>query len=337
MSSSPFPDTRIPLIIVTGFLGSGKTSFVNHILASLTNKKVVVIENEFAELGIDSRIIKKSKDSKIFELNNGCICCSMNGELEGVFAEIVKNKEHWDYVIIETTGVADPSPIISNFFSNPLLCEEFRLDCMYTLVDCKNFFKQIQREYETKKQIAFANKILLNKIDLVEEEEKEKIKKEISKLNPDSQISETTHAKIPLQHIFEESAFDISDLKKIKNSFQSFSFSPSLAPSVLTKPVQSHDIQSFGISSEGEILLPEFDFFIRTLIELKRNDLYRTKGIVNLKGANQPLIFQGIHDAIEWFPGPPWGEDEKRETKMIFIGKNLDKQDIETAFKKILH
>jgi G3E family GTPase len=136
-------DSRIPIVIVTGFLGSGKTTFINNLLSKIENKKIAIIENEFAELGIDSSLIKKQKGTDIFELNNGCICCTMNGELEGVFGNILKNKENWDYVLVETTGVADPSPIVNNFISNPLMVQDFRLDCIYTIIDCKNLWANI--------------------------------------------------------------------------------------------------------------------------------------------------------------------------------------------------
>ncbi|MEC8220694.1 MAG: GTP-binding protein [Nanoarchaeota archaeon] len=330
-------DTRIPILIVTGFLGSGKTTFINNLLGSIENKKIAIIENEFAELGIDANLINKKEGSNVFELNNGCICCTMNGELEGVFGNLAKEKENWDYVILETTGVADPSPIINSIISNPLVEEFFRLDSMYTVVDSKHVLEQIRRDFEAKKQIVFANTILVNKVDLIEKQQLEKVRKRLISLNPEADIKETTFSNIEIENLFEKHDFEKFKIRDIEKSFQFFSFGTQSTTSPMITNKHLGDINSFGISFKEEISLPKFDFFIRSLVQARGEDLYRIKGIVNIKDSNQPIIFQGVHETIDWIPGPPWEDDQLRETKIVFIGKNLEKEFIENYIKDLIN
>ncbi len=330
-------NTRIPIIIVTGFLGSGKTTFINSLLSSLKDKKIAIIENEFAELSIDADLINKKKASDIFELNNGCICCTMNGELEGVFKEIVEKNLHYDGIVIEATGVADPSPIVNSIVSNQLMNEYFRLDSIYTIVDCKHIDEQLSREFETKKQIAFANTVILNKIDTIEKSSSklELIKDKIITINPDSEIISTNYSKISFHNIFHKQNFELKSLNSFSKSLNSFSFENiSLSPTLQEN--HSNSIQSFGIRFKDELSVMKFDFFIKMLIQTKEKDLYRYKGIINVKDSNQAIIFQGVHDSVDWFPGPPWKNDLERETKIVFIGKNLDKKEIEDGIKILI-
>ncbi len=325
-------DNRISVVIISGFLGSGKTSLINNLLSKINNKKIAIIENEFSEFGIDKTLIKKSQEN-IFELNNGCICCNMKGELEGILGDISKNEEKYDYLIIESTGIADPSPIVNLFFGNPLVREYFRLDSLIAIIDSKYFLEQISKNFVVKKQVAFADKIILNKLDLVETEKLNKIKIEIQKRNPTAKLFETTYSNIDFKNFFEEYSFDLSKISNFEKSINSFIFK---SADIKNEKKHTEEIQSFGIKFNEAISLPKFDFFLRTLIEFKSKDIYRMKGIINIKDLNQALIFQGVHENIDYLPGRPWEDNEIRESKMIFIGKNLNELDLKNSIDKLI-
>ncbi len=330
---------KIKTLIITGFLGAGKTTLINNILDSFENKKIAIIENEFSELGIDSNLIKSSNDN-LYELNNGCICCTMNGELQGVLGEIVSNKENFDYLIIETTGVADPAPIVESFFSNPNLVDEFEIDSVITLVDSKHFLKQIDRDFEVKKQIAFGDLIILNKTDLVDQNELILIEKKIKSINLGANLIKTKFSQVENVNFFNLSNFDLQKVEEFEKSINSLSFTnlnSSLMTSTFKLNSHENEIKSIGIEFREEISLPKFDYFIRTLILNKSEDIYRLKGIINIANSNQPIIFQGVHSSIDWHPGKHWESETNRISKLVIIGKNLNKNEIELFLKDLIN
>lgn len=333
-----FIENKLPITIISGFLGSGKTTLINNLLKQLDNKKVAIIENEFGNLGIDSNLIKNKDEEGIFELNNGCICCSKNGELEGVLKEISENKQNYDYVIVETTGVASLSPIISNFFSNPLLVENFKIDSILTIVDCKHFFYHIEEEFETKTQIAFADKIFLNKIDLVDEITLKKVRDKVGSINPNCEIKTCQNSSVDIKDVLHLNKFELDNFNDFSKSFSNFSFSSIGNSTMLGENSKGHldDISSFSIISQKELSVEKVNFFISTLLEHLGKNIFRIKGVFNIEGSSHKLIFQGVHNDVEWMPGSPWSDEEKKETRIVFIGKNLDSYDIAKSFNDLV-
>lgn len=335
-------DERLPVTIVTGFLGSGKTTLINNLLRDLAGKRVGIIENEFGSLNIDSDLIeKKSSDDKsgIFELTNGCICCTINGELDGVLKDISDNSSDYDYIIVETTGVADPNPIISNFYSNPLFAESFKLDGVVALIDLKNFFEQFYDNVEVRKQVAFSDVILLNKGDLVSEFDKKRVYDKICEINPMCEKVEVLNSVIDCDKVINISAFDFDRFNEVESkSSNVFSFSNVSEGTFLGVSSKGHldGIESFCIKTLKPISMSKFDYFIRMVLEHLGKKIYRMKGIVSVCDLNQQLIFQGVHFDVNWKPGRFWKEDEARETKLIFIGKDLNKKDLIRAFDKLI-
>lgn len=329
---------KLPISIISGFLGSGKTTLINNLLSELKNKKIAIVENEFGSLGIDSSLIKKNDSDGIYELNNGCICCTKNGELEGVLKEISENKKNYDYVIIETTGVASLSPIVSNFFSNPILVENFQIDSITTIVDCKNFFLHLESEVETKNQIAFADKILINKIDLVESFELKKIKEKVEIINPTATLLECINSNVGVADVLYQEKFNVEKIEEINNKFSNFSFTNISSSIMLGESSKGHlsGISNFSIISSKQISVDKVNFFINILLEHFGKDIFRIKGIFNIENSKNKLFFQGVHNDLEWMPGSLWKDNEKRETRIIFIGKNLDSYDIAKAFNDLV-
>lgn len=316
---------KIPVSVLTGFLGSGKTTLLNYILNQNHGKRVAVIENEFGEVGVDDELVDKKVFGKeeIIEMKNGCICCTVRGDLILILKNLIKKREKFDYVLIETTGLADPAPVAQTFFMDDDITENFYLDAIITLVDTKHFEMHLDEvkpegvENEAREQIAFADRILLNKIDLVEQSYLEKLKKRIKEINATVEIIETKDSIVDLDKILDIKAFDLNTV--LKNE-----------PEFLTDTEHQHDItvSSVGLIFEGDLNRFKFERWVDKILFEKGVDLFRYKGIISFKGDNRKFIFQGIHMLFMDSPGDKWGKNEKRINKLCFIGRNLDRKQI---------
>jgi len=324
---------KIPVTVLTGYLGSGKTTLLNYILSQNHGKKIAVIENEFGEVGVDDDLVEKKffNDEKIIEMKNGCICCTVRGDLVETLKNLIKKKDKFDYVLIETTGLADPAPVAQTFFVDDTICQNYYLDAIITLVDAKHFEMHLDEEKgegvenEAREQIAFADKVLLNKIDLVEKSYLEHLKKRIKEVNSQVEIIETCQSVIDLDKIMGIQGFDIKAILKLE-------------PDFLTDNDHQHDksISSVGLTFPGEINRFKLDFWLRDILTIKGNDLFRYKGILNVKGEENKFIFQGIHMLFMNSPSYKWGEKEERINKLCFIGRNLDRNFLTDGIKACL-
>jgi G3E family GTPase len=314
---------KIPVTVLTGFLGSGKTTLLNYILNQNHGKRIAVIENEFGEVGVDDELVEKKfyDDERIIEMKNGCICCTVRGDLVIILQNLIKKREKFDYVLIETTGLADPAPVAQTFFMDEKIVQNFYLDAIITLVDAKHFEKHFDEEKgegienESKEQIAFADKILLNKTDLVEKPYLEHLKKRIKEINSSVEIIETLHSVVDLDKIMGIKAFDLKNVLEVE-------------PDFLSDTEHKHDqtISSVGLCFEGEMNRFKLERWIDDILLSKGTDLFRYKGILSVKGDPRKYIFQGIHMLFMDTPSNNWGKNEKRVNKLCFIGRNLDRQ-----------
>jgi G3E family GTPase len=310
----------IPVTVLTGFLGSGKTTLLNRILSENHGKKIAVIENEFGEIGIDHELVI-SADEELFEMNNGCICCSVRGDLLRILGRLLRRKQQLDAILIETTGLADPGPVIQTFYADEELQERFALDAIVTLVDAKHVLEHIDKDAECKKQIGFADVILLNKIDLVSASEVESLQDKLKKINAFARIYPVQNAQIDLQKILGVGAFDLSR----KTEFD---------PHVMDETAHHHseEVASVGLRSTSPISAQKLDHWMGELLAKKGADIYRMKGIINLQGENRRFVFQGVHMIFDGRPDTPWG-DEPRENRLVFIGRNLDREQLKKDFE----
>lgn len=319
--------SKIPVTILTGFLGSGKTTLLNRILSENHGKRIAVIENEFGEIGVDNELVIGA-DEEIFEMNNGCICCTVRGDLIRILNKLTKRKDQLDLILVETTGLANPSPVAQTFLVEPEMKEQFYLDNIITLVDAKYVNMHINDSNECKEQIAFADTILLNKTDLVSKKELDALEIQIKEMNALCTIYRTKHADVDLSKVLDVHAFSLGKKMKFNPSFSNHEHHHD----------HSHqkDVSSFGLKSIKPLDLSRFNKWISKLLEEKGLDIFRCKGILYTYKNPQRVVFQGVHKHFDARYDRLWKEDEEHKSQLVFIGRNLDKDKIEKNFEKCL-
>jgi G3E family GTPase len=337
----PDADGRIPCSILTGFLGSGKTTLLNRILEANHGRRIAVIENEFGEVGIDDKLVKggsvADEDETIIEMNNGCICCTIRGDLITGLKKLIKNSskqgKELDGVLIETTGLADPAPVAQTFFADDFVNENIRLDGILTLVDAKHIVQHLDDEKpegvenEAVEQIAFADRILLNKCDLVDSEaEIEDIEKRIRAINEKVPIKRTINSEVEMDYVMGIKGFSLDNIVDMDDAFLDDSHD------------HQHDerVSSVGIDVPGEVVQQKLNAWISGLLNDKGVDLFRSKGVLAVKGMRQKFVFQAIHMLFANSMEGSWEPDEERRCKMVFIGKNLDREELTSGFMECM-
>ena len=308
-------DSRVPVTVVTGFLGSGKTTLVNRILGEQHGRKIAVIINEFGEISVDGQLVLTDDQEDLVEFNNGCLCCTVRGDLVDTLAKL-KDRADLDAILIETTGLADPAPVASTFFIADEIKSDTRLDSFVTLADAVNLDRNLEQSEEAQEQIAFADIILLNKMDLVSKEQAEDVERRIRTLNPFAKIHRTEHSTIDLDKVFGVGAFDLDAKLEVD-------------PTFLDDLEHEHDdaVTSFFLREERPIDINRFMLWLTPLLQERGEDLFRSKGIFYAQGFRERVVFQSVRMLTAMKPDRPWKPDEKKCTEYVVIGRNLDREE----------
>ena len=340
----PPVDRRVPVTILTGFLGAGKTTLLNRILGENHRKRIAVIENEFGEIGIDHELVL-GVEEEIFEMNNGCICCTVRGDLVRTLGELSKRREKFDHILIETTGLADPTPVAGTFFLDEQIGKNFRLDAVITLVDAKHLSLHLNDAPEAAEQIAFADVLILNKSDLVSPEDLEKTEREIRAINGMAKIFRTQNADVPISALLGQKAFEPSDKFEIIELQPAHSHehehSDECGPDCgheTHEHSHQHDesVSSVGIEVVGLCDANKLNSWLGTLLMDKGEDIFRMKGVIAIKGQSVRFVFQGVHMMFDGTPDRPWKMGEQKLNRLIFIGRNLDREVLNAGFRACL-
>lgn len=351
----------IPTTILTGFLGAGKTTLLNRLLHEPHGHKIAVIENEFGEENIDNEILVQDSREQIIEMNNGCICCTVRGDLIAALSQLSQKRLagelHFDRVVIETTGLANPGPVAQTFFMDEEVATHYLLDGVITVVDASHAMAQLDRFEEAQRQVGFADRILLSKADLVNPEQLVALEARLVRINPRAPIAKSDFGSASIDAIFDIRGFNLNDRLEID-------------PDFLRDEEHAHDcdaqdcdhaghdhahhdhhehdhhahgghghtdeIAAFVFRSERAFEPARLEEFIATIVQVYGPRMLRYKGILWLAGAERKVIFQGVHQTMGSDLGAKWAENEARGSKIVFIGQTLPKQIIIDGLEQCL-
>jgi G3E family GTPase len=322
----------IPVTIITGFLGAGKTTLLNHLISDNSELTFAVIENEFGEIGIDNELVKNIGDG-IFEMSNGCICCSLNDELVETLSKLLNQDKKFDHLIIETTGIAEPDAVAAAFVTDPSIQEYFFLNAVICLVDAENIENILKEREEAKKQISFADYILINKIELVDNEYIEKLKKIMTEVNPLATCSTSSFAKYQ-DNLLNINAYNTVNVEnKIRAQHQN-----------AEHPHFDHhhhqhkhdDIVSHSFIFDRSFDMLKLRHWMQVLLMIQGEGIYRVKAVLDVQWQDKKVILQSVRKSYSFQLGEDWPANKPRQSRIVFIGKNLRKEILEKNLKQLM-
>jgi G3E family GTPase len=352
---------KTPVTVLTGYLGAGKTTLLNRILSEDHGKRYAVIVNEFGEVGIDNDLIVGA-DEEVFEMNNGCVCCTVRGDLIRVLSGLMKRKGGFDAIIVETTGLADPGPVAQTFFVDEDVKAKTRLDSVTTVVDAKHLPLRLKDSREAAEQIAFADQIILNKTDLVSERELADVESAIRKLNPLAPIHRAQRSNVPLEQVLGRGSFDLERITELEPDFLNPAHGE---PGHVHDDHCGHDhdhhhhhhdhdhahhdgghehshihdhvaesgIRGVSLTSDKPLNGNRVTAWLNNVLQTQGPDILRAKGILDIAGDNRRLVFQAVHMILEGDFQRDWRDGESRYSRMVFIGRNLDEAALKAGFE----
>lgn len=321
---------RIPVTIITGFLGAGKTTLLNQLIKKHPEKKFVIFENEFGSENIDSELIYKTEGGNIYELSNGCICCSITNEFGLMLNSLLLSNKQFNHLLIETTGIADPASIQEFFVSGERIRSKFYIDSTIALIDGENFFELLADRAEVRQQLVLANQVIVNKTDRIEASKQDQLEKKLRLLNPSARIYFTQFAKLDGIGLLDNQFNNAEKIEQLTyNHFKTVQL-------VTEKKTSKHDeISTCTIAFKGDFEEERFRFWMDYFLKFNSSNLYRMKGIISVQNEPQKMIFQSVKGYFTLEEGNYWN-DTPRENKIVLIGKNINKDEIENSLKQIL-
>ncbi|MGA9659492.1 MAG: GTP-binding protein [Asticcacaulis sp.] len=356
MADTAQTPTKTPVTVLTGYLGAGKTTLLNRILSENHGKKYAVIVNEFGEIGIDNDLIVGA-DEEVFEMNNGCVCCTVRGDLIRILSGLMKRKGRFDAIIVETTGLADPGPVAQTFFVDEDIKAKTYLDSVTALVDALHFEKALTEDRVVKEQIAFADHIILNKTDLVDAAKLDEIEGRLKGLNPLARITRAERSGVDIASLLNQHRFDLSKMDSIGHEDHAHhhdhdhghdhhhhhhDHGPAHGEAGhvhdehcahTINPIHDTEITSLSLSATTPIDGMRFTQWLDKLLAEKGQDILRAKGILDIKGEDKRLVFQAVHMILEGELQGEWKADAPRVSRAVFIGRQLDTAALKAGFE----
>jgi len=345
MTATP-TTAKIPVTVLTGYLGAGKTTLLNRILSEPHGKKYAVIVNEFGEIGIDNELVVNA-DEEVFEMNNGCICCTVRGDLVRIIDGLMRRKGKFDAIIVETTGLADPAPVAQTFFMDENVGAKTKLDAVVTVADAMWLKDRLKDAPEAKNQIAFADVILINKADLVSPADLDELEARIRAINPYAKVHRTERANVALDEVLGRNAFDLDRILDIEPDFltaeeehlhehehgHDHGHDHDHQHGHGLKHYHDEDMQSVAIKTDKPLNPDKFFPWVQDLVATEGPSILRSKGILSFKDDPERFVFQGVHMILDGDHQRAWGADEKRSSRLVFIGRKLPEEKIRAGFE----